>query len=174
MKYFDLKIFRILALTIVGFLMSMPAWADRDSRGGNKHEKHGQERHGQERYEQHGRFGGRDEHDKNDDYRNVGQHFDDRYRTIINNYYVQEFRSGRCPPGLAKKHNGCVPPGQRRWVIGQPLPRDVVFYDLPPTVVTQIGVPLPGYRYVRVANDVLMISIGTGMVIDAIQDLGRY
>jgi Ni/Co efflux regulator RcnB len=37
----------------------------------------------------------------------------------------------------------------------------------------QIGVPPRGYRYVRVASDILMIAIGTGMVIDAIQDLGR-
>ena len=33
--------------------------------------------------------------------------------------------------------------------------------------------PLPGYRYVRVASDILMIAAGTGMVADAIEDLGR-
>ena len=40
-------------------------------------------------------------------------------------------------------------------------------------VVTRIGVPPPGYKYVRVANDILLIAIGTQMVIDAIQDLIR-
>ena len=26
----------------------------------------------------------------------------------------QRFNEGDCPPGLAKKHNGCMPPGQAR------------------------------------------------------------
>jgi len=39
--------------------------------------------------------------------------------------------------------------------------------------VMQIGAPPPGYRYVRVATDILLIAAGTGMVVDAIQDLGR-
>jgi len=33
---------------------------------------------------------------------------------------------GGCPPGLAKKHNGCLPPGQAKklYNIGQRWPRD--------------------------------------------------
>jgi len=74
---------------------------------------------------------------------------------------------------LAKKRNGCMPPGQsKKWVIGRPLPRDVIFYDLPPSLLVNIGPPPPGYRFVRVASDILMIAIGTGMVMDAINDLG--
>ncbi len=32
------------------------------------------------------------------------------------------------PPGLAKKNNGCLPPGQakKRYQVGQPLPRRVL------------------------------------------------
>jgi len=91
----------------------------------------------------------------------------------IHDYHFNEYQAGRCPPGLAKKHNGCMPPGQaKKWAIGRPLPRDVVFYDLPSGI--NIGPPPPGYRFVRVASDILMISIGTGMVMDAINDLGRY
>jgi hypothetical protein len=41
-----------------------------------------------------------------------------------------------------------------------------------PPLVVQIGAPPSGYRYVRAANDILLIAIGTGMVVDAIQDLG--
>jgi len=33
--------------------------------------------------------------------------------------------------------------------------------------------PWAGYRYVRVASDILMISIGSGMVVDGIRNLGR-
>ena len=33
-------------------------------------------------------------------------------------YYVDERGRRGCPPGLAKKHNGCLPPGQARRVYG--------------------------------------------------------
>ena len=33
--------------------------------------------------------------------------------------------------------------------------------------------PPTGYRYVRVASDILLIAIGTNLVIDAIEDLVR-
>ena len=104
----------------------------------------------------------------------VTRHFEDRHRVIIREYYVAEYGSGRCPPGLAKKNNGCMPPGQaKKWRMGQPMPRDLVFYDVPPALVVRIGTPPPGYRYVRVAADILLIAVGTGMVIDAITDLGN-
>lgn len=102
------------------------------------------------------------------------QHFEGRHRTVVHEYYSHEFDRGRCPPGLAKKHNGCMPPGQaRKWKVGRPLPREVIFYNLEPQLVGHFGPPPSGHRYVRVASDILLIAIGTGMVIDAIQDLGR-
>ncbi|MGP1679852.1 MAG: RcnB family protein [Burkholderiales bacterium] len=101
-------------------------------------------------------------------------HFEERHREIVRTYYTEQFRGGRCPPGLRKKHNGCLPPGQaKKWQLGRALPRDVIFYEVPQPLVLQIGAPPRGYRYVRVATDVLLIAIGTGMVVDAIQDLGR-
>ena len=101
-------------------------------------------------------------------------HFEERQYVIVRDYYVREHRAGRCPPGLAKKHNGCMPPGQaKKWEIGRPLPRDVARYDLPPALVVEIGAPPPGYRYVRVASDILLIAAGTAIVVDAIRDLGR-
>ncbi len=58
-------------------------------------------------------------------------------------------------------------------MVGRPLPRDTVFYDLPPEVLVQLG-PVPSrHRYVRVASDILMITVGTGMVVDAIEGIGR-
>ena len=102
------------------------------------------------------------------------RHFEDRHRVVIHEYYAGQFQSGRCPPGLAKKRNGCLPPGQaKKWQVGRPLPHDVVFYDLPPRVVVELGPPPAGHRFVRVAADILLIAVGTGMVIDAIEDLGR-
>jgi len=98
--------------------------------------------------------------------------FDNRQRALIHDYFAPRFQSGRCPPGLAKKYNGCMPPGQaKKWAIGYPLPRNVVFYDLPPPLLAQLGYPGPGYRYVRVAADILLIAAGTGMVLAAMGDL---
>ncbi|WP_210544377.1 hypothetical protein [Rhodoferax sp. PAMC 29310] len=102
------------------------------------------------------------------------RHFGDEQRTVITRYYTEQYRVGRCPPGLAKKQNGCMPPGQaKKWVVGRPLPREVIYYDLPPSVVLELGVPRAGQRYVRVASDILLIAIGTGMVLDGIENLGR-
>jgi Ni/Co efflux regulator RcnB len=99
-------------------------------------------------------------------------YFNDQHRGYVREYYHEEYRRGFCPPGLAKKNNGCMPPGQaKKWQVGRPLPREVIYYDLPPRVVVQLGTPPAGHRYVRVAADILLIAIGTGMVIDAIQDL---
>ena len=102
------------------------------------------------------------------------KHFDDDKRSDVRGYYEDEFRAGHCPPGLAKKHNGCMPPGQaKKWRVGQPLPRDVVVYEVPSALIVKIGVPPAGYKYVRVAADILMIAVGTRIVADAITDLGR-
>jgi Ni/Co efflux regulator RcnB len=104
----------------------------------------------------------------------IGSHFGDRERGVVRDYFVSETRGGNCPPGLAKKNNGCMPPGQaKKWQLGQVLPRDVIYYDLSPRLSVEIGVPPPGYKFVRVASDILMIAVGTGLVIDAITDLGR-
>ena len=100
--------------------------------------------------------------------------FDEARRERVHAYYAREMKRGHCPPGLKKKHNGCAPPGQaRKWKVGERLPRDVVYHDVPAQVKVEIGVPPAGYRYVQVANDILMIAAGTGMVVDAINDLGR-
>jgi hypothetical protein len=99
-----------------------------------------------------------------------------RDRTIVYSYYRSEFVAGRCPPGLARKGNGCLPPGQagRVWVVGQPLPPTVVYYPVPPTVVEQLAPVPPGYEYVRVDNDVLLIDSANRMVADAINDLSDW
>lgn len=103
----------------------------------------------------------------------LGSFFVDSQRAVVRSYYAPRVRTGKCPPGLAKKNNGCLPPGQaKNWQIGQPLPPSVVFYPLPRAVTIRIGLPPPGHAYVRVAADILLIAIGTRLVIDAIEDLG--
>lgn len=100
--------------------------------------------------------------------------FNDDSRRAINDYYDSRFRAGKCPPGLAKKNNGCLPPGQaKKWSKGQAIPRDIRVYDLPRELVLRLPPPPPEHRYVRVAADILLIAVGTRMVIDAIEDIGR-
>ncbi len=100
-------------------------------------------------------------------------HFGNSDRHIINDYYGSEFSDGRCPPGLARKHNGCMPPGQaRKWHRGHPLPLEVVYYPLPYDLIQRLPPPPPRHRYVRVGGDVLLLS-GSSVVIDAIIDIGR-
>lgn len=102
----------------------------------------------------------------------AGTNFDDRQRNVLRNYFQTEFKRGSCPPGLAKKHNGCMPPGQaKKWRVGHRLPPDVIFYDLPGWVLRDLGPAPVGHRYVRVDGDVLLLALGTSLVIDALSAL---
>jgi hypothetical protein len=101
--------------------------------------------------------------------------FADRDREVIRTYYVDTYGRGGCPPGLAKKNNGCLPPGQakKRYVVGRILPRTVV-YEAVPTVLVERLTPVPvGYQYVMVDGDVLKLAIGTRLVVDAIHAFVR-
>ena len=170
----------IIAITTMS-LAEKPPWAKND-KNSNKHEQ-------SDKYQRH------DDYDQRADDRNRNQskeyynrqsysqdrygndrkrtsHFRDEHRYVINNYYMERYRNGHCPPGLVRKNNGCRPPGHaRNWQLGRQLPREVIFYDIPPTVYVMLGPPPPHHRYVRVAIDILLITIGTGMVVDALLDL---
>ncbi|MFZ5798073.1 MAG: hypothetical protein ACOY3O_06545 [Thermodesulfobacteriota bacterium] len=163
---------RIFSLLVAGFffaagaaLADKPSWAGGDK--GNKHSQKDKQSAGQ------GKGGGKSAglHDKDVD---IHVHFGDHHREVIQAYYRDQYRAGTCPPGLAKKNNGCLPPGQaKKWVIGRPLPPDIIVYDLPPVIITQLGPPPPGHRYIRVDSDILLLAVGTSMVIDALQGLSR-
>ena len=173
MKLFSLKSNCALVLLIGGILAAGPVLADKPAGAGKSGKDERMDRRDEQRGERHD--DGRKSRRGNDS-ASAGKrsHFEEQHRVVVREYYVEQFRGGRCPPGLAKKHNGCMPPGQaKKWRVGQPLPRDVIYYNVPQPLVLQIGPPPSGYRYVRVATDILMIAIGTGMVVDAIQDLGR-
>ncbi|MGC1517649.1 MAG: RcnB family protein [Azonexus sp.] len=154
---------RLAALTLTALLASTGALADKGDKGG----KHG---HGN-KHEQ------RDDDRRYDDRRNdisIQVYFGNNDRRIVNEYYAPEFRAGHCPPGLAKKGNGCMPPGQaKKWRKGQPLPQGVAYYELPHDLVYRMPPPPPRHRYVSVGSDILLLSIGSGIVVDAMIDIGR-
>ncbi|MBC7611053.1 MAG: hypothetical protein H7228_16035 [Polaromonas sp.] len=179
MKLTTLKYSRLLAVGLTGALFTLGASAEKPEwAGGGKNGKQGQKEMqvppdapGQSGKPGKGAKGHEAEASANV---TVGGYFGDSQRTVIRDYYGEQSRVGNCPPGLAKKNNGCMPPGQaRKWAVGQALPRDVVYYSVPQSIVIQLGAPPPEHRYVRVAADILLIAIGTNLVIDAIQDLGR-
>ena len=180
MKPVNLRTKSTLALVLAGLLMTGPAMADKPSwaGGGKSNQEERTDRHDNDRRDN-DRRDNNNSHERHDSdnrsSRDAGrEHFEDRHRVAVREYYDEHYRDGRCPPGLAKKHNGCMAPGQaKKWHIGQPLARDVVFYPVPQPLVVQFGQPPAGYRYVRVASDILLMAVGTGMVVDAIQDLGR-
>jgi hypothetical protein len=64
-------------------------------------------------------------------------------------------------------------PPAKKWHVGRPLTPDVIYYEIPPALVVKLGTRPSGHRFVRVAADILLIAVGTGMVVDAIEDLGR-
>lgn len=155
----SMSINRVMALVVAGTLFATPAFADKPDHAGQGKGKNKENR---------------DQVQKSQNSQHGGSHFGERQQVVVRDYYTQEFRGGNCPPGLAKKNNGCMPPGQaKKWNKGRPLPRDVVYYDVPQQLVVRLGPPPSGHKYVRVASDILLIAIGTSMVVDAITDLGR-
>jgi Ni/Co efflux regulator RcnB len=95
-------------------------------------------------------------------------YFNDNRRAILSEYYAGARASGHCPPGLAKKNNGCLPPGQAmKWRRGDHLPRDLVYYDLPTAVLAELGRTPEGAKVIQVGAALLLISAGTGLILDA-------
>lgn len=103
----------------------------------------------------------------------IGGYFNDEHRKDVRRYFADQYGHGKaCPPGLAKKHNGCMPPGQeRKLAVGQPLPADVRMYPVPQPVVVQLPPAPYGYRYARVGNDIVLVRISGRIVIDVIASL---
>lgn len=154
---------RALALVIPALILGLaaPAWADKDKDKGGKGNKHG---HG----------GG-----PAVVVQPIRVVVPDRDRAVVYQYYRTEYSAGRCPPGLAKKGNGCLPPGQAKgppklWVVGQPLPPTVFYEPLPRAVVQQLAPVPPGYDYVRVDNDVILMDMTNRMVADVVNDINDY
>jgi len=53
------------------------------------------------------------------------------------------------------------------------LPSNVIYYDIYPRMARHLGKPPAEYRYARVAQDILMIAVGTGLAVDIVYDLNQ-
>lgn len=157
-----------LLLALGAGTATVPAWAEKPEWAG-KGQGHKKDKDQDRRAQHDGKEQERRE-------ARVGGYFRDRDRDVVRVYYEDRYDGGRkgCPPGLAKKNNGCMPPGQaKKYRVGQPLPAGVTVYPVPRPVLVQLPPAPAGHKYVRVAADILLIAIGTSMVVDAMQDLAR-
>lgn len=128
-----------LAAAAAVALTASPALADKGGHGnGNKEWKH----KGGER-----QYGDRD----------------DRYNS---GYHHSSYRN--CPPGLAKKHNGCMPPGQyRKWARGSRVPYGYRSYtpynQIPQRYVDQYNLD-PDNRYIYRDNTIYQVDPRTQII----------
>jgi len=90
---------------------------------------------------------------------------------------MAEAQPGHCPPGQAKKGN-CepgmtrVPPGQaKKWAQGQALPPHVVYHAYPRQRWGSLAPPPPGYDYVQVDDDVLLMEQATRVIVNFVLNL---
>ena len=93
----------------------------------------------------------------------------ERDRNAVYTYYRDEVAAGRCPAGLVKKNNACGAPNPAKqvWKLDQPLPEGVAGEALPAS-------PSPaGHQYLRVDNDILIVSLGARNVAALVADLSR-
>lgn len=170
---------RILALAISAAFVAGPAFAKGNDDDHGKGKGKGQEKHSQ-KYEKQGQ---KYEKSQQKEVKKAekrerkeieqGRYFNDQQRTYVREYYTTHYGPGKkCPPGLAKKGNGCMPPGQvRTWAVGQPIPRNVTVYSVPQPVMVQLPAAPYGYRYARVGGDIVLVQQQNNLIVDIIQGL---
>ena len=161
---------RILALSLASLFLAGPSLAkgnDDDDHGKGKG-KHSQKHEDKREEKAEKRAEKRERKDIA-----PGSYFNDQQRTYVNQYYTQNYGNGkRCPPGLAKKNNGCMPPGQvKTWVIGQPVPRNVTVYAVPQPVIRQLPPAPYGYRYQLIGGDIVLVQQQNNLIVDIIVGL---
>lgn len=96
-----------------------------------------------------------------------GARFDDGERERIRDFIVLQERRD-CPPGLAKKGNGCMPPGHAKpYRVGEVL---AVKYpqSIWHALADMISPPPENHRYVRINHDVLLVEDHSNRVIDVV------
>jgi Ni/Co efflux regulator RcnB len=178
---------RLAAVAIASLLMAGTGFAkDNDGEGNGKGNKHAQKN--EQKAEQKANKHADKQQDKAEKQREKGDkqvakrereeirpgsYFNDQHRTYARQYYTQNYGQGRnCPPGLAKKNNGCLPPGQaKKWDVGQPIPRGVTVYSVPQPVLVQLPPAPYGYRYARIGNDIVLVQQQNNLIVDIIVNL---
>lgn len=178
---------RIAGLTLAALCISSAGMA-KDHKGDSEHGRGGQGKHGNNGQGKH------QSEDQQVEVRNIeprkeqkkaedrqrqeiqnGAYFNDEQRQKARQYYSQTYTHGqKCPPGLAKKNNGCMPPGQaKKLAIGQPVPQGVAVYSVAQPVLRQLPPAPNGYRYARIGDDIVLVQQQNKLIVDIIVGLLR-
>ena len=159
-------------------IASGSAYADKPEKGNSNQGKNKEQ--SDQRGQKESRKGGGNENGQRVDGRDssrdggvsVSFNFGSRETRIVRDYYGGQVSKGKCPPGLAKKGNGCQPPGQaKQWQKGRALGSDVRYYDIPNELRIRLPAPPLNHKYVQLGTDLLLIAVGTAIVVDAIDGI---
>ena len=166
---------RIVTLAIASLLLAGSAIAKKDGddneKGGNKHGQKYERKN--DRDDDKGEKKAEKAEKRQREDIKQGAYFNDQQRVFARQYYTTTYKDGkRCPPGLAKKNNGCLPPGQvRSWAVGQPVPTNVTVYSVAQPVIRMLPPAPVGYRYARLGNDIVLVQQQNNIIVDIIQGL---
>jgi Ni/Co efflux regulator RcnB len=168
-------IHRIVALALASLFLAAPSFAkDKDDDGRGKGNKHSQKHEAKAQKHEAKAEKKADKQAAKRERKEIkaGTYFSEQHRARAREYYVKEYGDGRrCPPGLAKKHNGCMPPGQAQWDVGQRLPTGVPVYSVPQPVLVHLPPAPYGYRYARIGNDIVLVQVQSNLIVDIIVGL---
>lgn len=166
---------KLLNLSLVALLAGAAATVDAAPRGDDWRDGRGRHGHHQRDPGQHGRgYGYRDErkHGRRDDYRKHGNHRGHAYRPYRrydrHDHHHRHVYRYPAPAYYVRPH------GYRsyRWTIGHHLPRHyygpAYYVDYRPY---RLAPPPYGHHWVRVHNDVFLVALGTGLIVDSIYGL---
>ena len=98
----------------------------------------------------------------------------DRDRQTVYTYYRTNTQTSAARRGWPRRAMAACRPGKCRpnvYVVGQPLPPTVVYQPVPPVLIERLEPVPPGYGYVQVDNDVLLMDMATRMIADIVNDL---
>jgi hypothetical protein len=90
-------------------------------------------------------------------------------RFALTAYFRGDHALGNCPDDLARTARGCET--RPLWAIGQPLDPLATYELLPDRLIVQLESLPDGYRYVRVADHVLVMVVATRMIRADVLDL---
>ena len=173
------SILRTLTVASTALLIaSGSAYAEKPEKGNGNQGKN-KEQSEQRGQKENRKGGGNEKGNRVDGGRDSGQggvsvsfNFGGAETRIVRDYYGGQVAKGKCPPGLAKKGNGCQPPGQaKQWQKGRALGSDVRYYDIPNELRIRLPAPPLNHKYVQLGTDLLLIAVGTAIVVDAINGI---
>ncbi|MBU0542139.1 MAG: RcnB family protein [Gammaproteobacteria bacterium] len=173
------SILRTLTVTSTALLIATgSAYAEKPGKGNGNQGKN-KEQSEQRGQKENRKGGGNEKGNRADGGRDSGQggvsvsfNFGSAETRIVRDYYGGQVAKGKCPPGLAKKGNGCQPPGQaKQWQKGRALGSDVRYYDIPNELRIRLPAPPLNHKYVQLGTDLLLIAVGTAIVVDAVDGI---